>query len=59
MGIRQHRLLVRQRLGLREDQLDAMEDDEFADVVAEALWLEEREVELLEAALRRVIPRRS
>jgi hypothetical protein len=58
MDARQYRLLVMQRLDLREADLDRMEDDEFATAVAEALWLEEREVEVMAAALSRVFSRR-
>lgn len=56
MGLRQYRLLIFRRLGLREAELDAMEDPEFAAVAAEALWLEEREIEVMAAAFSRALP---
>ena len=43
------------RLGLREAQIDALSDEEWAAASAAALWLEEREVELQAAALARVL----
>jgi len=57
-GAAQLRLLIWQRLGLREAELDVLEDDDFAVLGARALWLEEREVEMLAQALARVLPKK-
>lgn len=49
---------MRTRLGLRDDEIDALGEQEWAEAAAAALWLEGREMEGVAAALAQLLRRR-